>query len=760
MEKKQFIRQQNGGWGNQGWPQQNGGWGNQGWPQQYGGWGNQIWPQQYGGWGNQGWPQQNSGWGNQAWPQQNGGWGNQPWLQQNSGWGSQQWPQQNTSDHKPAISKALDRAKTAISNKAPKTAPAVSSHPSQEAGSTAKVVLTPDQFTASDLTQDDLESVITKYGIDIEDIFSLAPGQEWMFGKARKVTNAFFLQTYFRINMKLRPAEFRQKLDEVSLRRPNLRTAFAYRDMNKVYQVVLKNRRPELMFIDLSGCSTEETEEIIELFRYNDRKRGFDLENDPLIRLAVFSTSEEDTYYVVMSQPHINDDGVSEGLLMKEIFIDYALDGKIPVPDMTGGSYQDYAKWIESIDKDAELDYWDKLLKGSRFTRLPGRVDTKLEPVMNTQILSFSHEEKELIPGMQSRYRATMNSIVQTAWGVMLQKIYKRNDAVFGSITSGRSAEVSGNDRMTGSFINAFPVRVKADGNRLFGDLVREIQSQILTSQNNAHCTPDEIEGKLGIDRPVFDHLLNFHNFGGIRTKGAPALPGISILGKDYFDNLSTGFCLYFQMNGKELICKFTYDSRSFSNRKIRVLMDCYHTVMQQIISDRESILKVEDIECPDLTGFLDAEDDEAAETGRKASLFKEMPMFDGVDDSSLWRLAEKSMIRNYSEGEIIIRERALTEEFCIVDEGYAELYRTANSGWLNSLGTAGHGRILSGTGLFDDVRSFMGAVAFSEEVKIITISKTDMLQFIEKHPQVAINLMHDLYIQSDRYSKLWVNSD
>ncbi len=91
--------------------------------------------------------------------------------------------------------------------------------------------------------------------------------------------------------------------------------------------------------------------------------------------------------------------------------------------------------------------------------------------------------------------------------------------------------------------------------------LVLEVQKQIVVSQTKAHCTPDEIKERLSLDGPVFDHLLNFHNMMSGASKGnLPPMQGFSILGMDFFDNLSTGFCLYFRVDGKNLTCMFTYD--------------------------------------------------------------------------------------------------------------------------------------------------------------------------------------------------------
>ena len=618
----------------------------------------------------------------------------------------------------------------------------------------------PGKFTAKGLTEENLDEIIAKYGVDIEDIYNLSPGQEWMFARAKKVTSAFFLQTYIKINMEMKPSAFRQKLDEVSLKRTNLRTAFAYRGLEKPYQVVLKNRRPELAFIDRSDKTLEELEEEIENFRISDRKRGFDLEKDPLLRMTVFKTSQKDTYAIVMSQPHINDDGVSEGIIIKEVFIDYALKGKVPMPEMPSGSYKSYAKWIEGLDREEELKYWEKLLSGCKSTLIPGRIDSSLEPVMNTLTLDFSLDDGRAISSLQSRYHATMNSIVQSAWGVMLQNIYGTKDAVFGSITSGRSPQVSANDTITGSFVNAFPVRVKADSGMLFKELVIEVQNQIMASQSKAHCTPDEIGERLGKGGPVFDHLLNFHNFGGGNRANAPKLPGFSILDVDFFDNLSTGFCLYFKVEGKSLKCQFTYDMRSFTEKKILILMQCYKQVMDQILGDEDASLKISDIKSDGIGTFISTDKDREEEIERLSSFVKNVSIFKGIDDEALGEIAKEAEVMSYAEGDIIIKEKSFIDGIYIVMEGYVEEYRTGASGWVSTLKSLGPGKAAGFCGILDGERTYFGISAISESVKIIHISKENMLAVMENYPAIFLNLIREENRTSRNYSMLWVNSD
>ena len=359
--------------------------------------------------------------------------------------------------------------------------------PKAKVKSTLKV----SDFTANDLTEEALDIIVSKYGVDIDDIYPLAPGQEWMFSRAHKVTSEFFTQALFKAVIKIKPSTFRQKVDEVCKRRDNLRTAFAYEGMPKPYQVILKNRSAELKFIDISNIAPEDIDDKLKNLMAADRRKGFDLENDPLLRITIYKTCEEDTHAILVSQPHINNDGASMGILLKELFVDYAMESQgLQTEALENISFQKYAEWIEKLDRTKEFDYWKQVLQNMpHLTRAPGCVKSNLEFDMQTEVLSFTSEVNKSIRKMQGVYKATLNNIMQTAWGVMLQKLYMTNDVTFGAITSGRSVEIQNSDMITGGMVNAVPVRVKLDSDKTFAELVSDVQKQFAQSLQYSHCS-------------------------------------------------------------------------------------------------------------------------------------------------------------------------------------------------------------------------------------------------------------------------------
>ena len=452
---------------------------------------------------------------------------------------------------------------------------------------------TPQTYIAKNLDSKSLAVIREKYGDQIEDIFPLSPGQEWMLGRYKRITGPFFLQTLIRIKMPLDLEKIEVGIRQACRKRPSMRTAFAWRGLDTPFQVVLKNREPEIVFLDRTDQTLEELSEEIDQYCLNDRARGFDLEEDPLLRIVFFLAKEKDTCAVILSRPHLIEDGASQVLVMKEMLLDYLLQGKIPLPDLSRVSYQEYARWLDERNQEAEWNYWKNLLKDAVKTALPGRRTSEKESGLRSVLRTFSDEENKKIRVLSARYHATTSSILHAAWSVLLAKLTGKTDILFGTVTSGRPRNVAGIDRMTGCFMNPFPVRAEVKAEETFGNLARSVQSQILTSQEYAFLSPDELARCLGNGEGFFDHLLNFQNYPGIPASvfSEAMRPAFTFLDMKNYDNLDMGFCLYFLMQDGRLSCRFVYDENQFSEETIQKLADAFSQVMEQILADQEDSL-------------------------------------------------------------------------------------------------------------------------------------------------------------------------
>ncbi|MCU0285070.1 MAG: amino acid adenylation domain-containing protein [Acidobacteria bacterium] len=363
----------------------------------------------------------------------------------------------------------------------------------------------------------------------------------------------YFEQMSFRLHGEIDVKLFEDAFNRLIHRYDSLRTVFTYKKSKKPRQVVLKNRKSTIQYIDLANLKREEITNFVENFRKDDREKGFDLSRDILLRLAILKLKEHE-YEIVWSFHHIIMDGWCTSILMREITDIYArLKKGEPVPSMPVPPYSLYIKWLEKQDKKEALNYWETYLENYE---IPAPAANKKEVPANknentyeiaiheyeTAIHEFNIEQSliDQLNPLLSESRTTLSTMFQVVWGVFLQEYNDSDDVVFGSVVSGRPANLPGVETMVGLFINTVPVRIKREtGTGTFSSLVRDVQLQINRSRQFDYTPLAEIQSKSTLKRDLLDHIIVFENYPLDRTleklSEKPAL-GFSIINVEVFE--------------------------------------------------------------------------------------------------------------------------------------------------------------------------------------------------------------------------------
>ena len=92
--------------------------------------------------------------------------------------------------------------------------------------------------------------------------------------------------------------------------------------------------------------------------------------------------------------------------------------------------------------------------------------------------------------------------------------------------------------------------------------------------------------------------------------------------------------------------------------------------------------------------------------------------------------------------------------------DGLVKLSRTTMSGWENPLMVVKKGKILTATGLLNNVTSHTTARASSGQVHVVYIPREAIQNFIREHPEVALNLINEQEAIVNRLSFLWINAN
>lgn len=433
----------------------------------------------------------------------------------------------------------------------------------------------------------------------IADVYPLSPLQSGILYHSLRAEDAsvYFLQFSYRINGRLVPSMVEQAFNELLKRHDILRTVFNYDDLANPVQLVLRERKIEFYLEDMSHLQTEEArEEAVKNFRKRDQARGFDLRKDVLMRVAVLQFSEE-AFEVVWSFHHILMDGWCMSILIHEFLETYnSLVHKRPVSLAAVTPYKQYIQWLQSKDHAAVLAYWKKYLDGfEQDTPLAGTINAGNAFELQEEWLVLDAPFTKEVEKLAARLQVTVNAVVQAAWGLLLGYYNDCDDVVFGTIVSGRPAEIRGIESMIGLFINAIPVRVQAGKHDSFSGLVKEIHNDGVEAINYSHCQLADIQAASAAGNRLLDHLLVFENYpiqeqieGIARSHGEETdneqldVPSVNIFERSNY-NLSLVI-----IPGEQLYFKFRYNRFAYEKEWIERLRGHFNQVLQQVIANPE----------------------------------------------------------------------------------------------------------------------------------------------------------------------------
>ncbi|QJC88834.1 Polyketide synthase subunit PpsB involved in nonribosomal synthesis of plipastatin/fengycin [Bacillus subtilis] len=354
----------------------------------------------------------------------------------------------------------------------------------------------------------------------IQDIYPLSHMQEGMlFHSLVDVSSkAYVEQTSFTITGNLCIDSFQKSLNLLVSRYDIFRTIFIkeVQDLTGPQQVVLSNRELTVYREDFSHLADHEQQALIDAFMTKDREKGFNLQKDPLMRLALFDRGNSQ-YTCVWTHHHIIMDGWCLGIILKEFFSMYdSLKNNSPVRLGSTVPYSRYIEWLGEQDQEETAAYWTGYLKEYGNTASIPRIKRRLaDGDYKADQISFSlaPEMVEKLTETAQNWGVTLNTLFMSMWGVLLHRYNAADDAVFGSVISGRPSEIDGIESMVGLFINTIPVRIRSAEGMMFSSLAKAVQEDILASEQHGYYPLYEIQNHSPLKQGLIDHIFVFENY-------------------------------------------------------------------------------------------------------------------------------------------------------------------------------------------------------------------------------------------------------
>ncbi len=373
----------------------------------------------------------------------------------------------------------------------------------------------------------------------IEDVYPLAPVQQGMLfhAIAAPESGVYFEQHAFCIEGPLDPADFRAAWGDVVERHPILRTIFPWDGLDEPLQVVREGIALPFETHDWRESTPTQLEARFEAFLAEDRERGFDLAEGPLIRISLFR-ERDDVHRVLWSFHHLIADGWSIAHVLRDLWAFYVGRRRDAKPTLEPTApYRRFVAWQQDRDFATDRPYWRARLGGfEQPTPLPGGHDpsvrettspdhapsdlvTRPDPSPSARAtrrvaMALSQGATERLRAFARAERLTLNTIFEGAWAILLGRHANTDDVVFGSTLSGRSAALPDAEKIVGPLLATLPLRIAIDPNQFVVAWLHEVQKQSAELRGHEHSPLAKVQRESDVPStvPLFESMVAFEN--------------------------------------------------------------------------------------------------------------------------------------------------------------------------------------------------------------------------------------------------------
>ncbi|WP_171050139.1 amino acid adenylation domain-containing protein [Nocardia cyriacigeorgica] len=364
-----------------------------------------------------------------------------------------------------------------------------------------------------ELPPSELDELTARYG-PIADVLPLSPLQEGLLYHALRdgADDVYTMTARFDLAGPLDPAQLAVAVRAMLNRHPNLGAAFCY-EFDQPVQVVPASPRLDWRVEDLRADADPEL--LADELERDAGATPFDISEPPLLRILVLRLTDTASR-LILTAHHLLADGWSIPIMLRETLALYHGDEVA-----RGGYYGDYLAWLAERDAGAALDRWREYLRGVKRPSLVGGVPSCAAPERESgsqrartigMSVPLPEAVAEALEALGREHGVTMNTLLQGAWAVVLAEHLGHTDVVFGTVISGRPAELGGVESTVGLFSNTVPARLRVDIDRPLLDQLPQFQRTALGLREIGFLGLATLERAAGLGR-LFDTLVVFENF-------------------------------------------------------------------------------------------------------------------------------------------------------------------------------------------------------------------------------------------------------
>ncbi|PXW80826.1 non-ribosomal peptide synthase protein (TIGR01720 family)/amino acid adenylation domain-containing protein, partial [Nitrosomonas sp. Nm84] len=348
---------------------------------------------------------------------------------------------------------------------------------------------------------------------EIEDIYPLSPTQEGMLFHTLAAPGTGLYVNQMSVAVEGLDAErLAHAWQQMIVRHPVLRTGFLWQaGLVRPLQIVFKHI--EAVVTHLDWRNKPHLEEQIVAYADEELKREFDFLNPP-IRLSLIRIAEN-RHQLVWTKHHILLDGWGDSMLVSDWLRCY--NGETLAPP--GPDYSVYVRWLAQQDKQVTQHFWQTELGNTEGPTLLAKSISKAvkkdgRPDFAQIYTHWSSGETRRLQTFAQQMHITLNTFVQAAWALLLQRYTGKQTVIFGATVAGRPPSLPRADEILGLFINTIPIPVERRSDLTVSEYLSALQATNARLRDYEHTSLADIQRWSGFSgQPLFDSIVVFENY-------------------------------------------------------------------------------------------------------------------------------------------------------------------------------------------------------------------------------------------------------
>lgn len=441
---------------------------------------------------------------------------------------------------------------------------------------------TPSDFPLVSIEQHLLDRIVNTYHAQdgLDKMMPLSPLQKGLLFHYldHLSSDQYFVQTSWKYEGRLDITRYREAWQRVVAENDCLRTCFVWEALDEPVQCVVQAVEPEWTIEDIASQPADRQQEYFERWMTLDRERRFDLRR-PAYRLALIRSGPEE-WTVVWSYHHILLDGWSLPLLLNRVHDLYECSLRNITPQRNLSlPFEPYMRWLMTKDRMEAETFWKACLADvTEPTPLPmeksGKRFDAHQPIrkQQTETLQLDASFTRRMTAFAQQTQISLNTLVQFAWGKVLQVLHDADVTVFGMVVSGRGSDLPKADRITGLLINTLPLVMHWNTEQTVSDYVRELHHTIQKLNDYCYVSLNELKGWSSVQgQTPFHSIVAFENY--LNDYRQPA-SGLIMSAMEEREKTNYPLTITIARDGDQIVIKLIYDADRLEQETVRRLTE------------------------------------------------------------------------------------------------------------------------------------------------------------------------------------------